>query len=63
MLEFLMSNLATIIVSILLLAIVGLIVRKLVRDRKKGKNTCGCGCKDCPSASLCHPPSANKTQK
>lgn len=63
MLEFLTGNLATILVSIILLAVVGLIIRKLVRDRKKGKSTCGCGCKDCPSASLCHPSPEKKLQK
>lgn len=46
MLTFIMENLATIIISALLLLVVALIVRKLWRDRKQGG--CGCGCSsDC----------------
>lgn len=45
---------ATILVAALLLAAVALIVRKLVRDRRQGKSSCGCGCEHCASAGLCH---------
>lgn len=47
-----MSNLSTIIVAIILLAIVALIIRSLVMGKKKGK--CGGGCCDCGSSSVCH---------
>jgi hypothetical protein len=29
--------------------IVALTVAKLVRDKKRGKGTCGCGCANCPT--------------
>lgn len=56
MLEFLLSNLGTIIVGVILLAIVAVIVFKVVKDKKKGKPSCGCNCANCPSACNCHKP-------
>lgn len=41
---------ATWIVSGVLIVIVGLIIRKMVRDRKQGKGGCSCG-SDC---AHCH---------
>lgn len=54
MLPFLAANLGTIIVSAVLLLIIVLIVRNLFGKKKKGQSSCGCGCSDCPSASVCH---------
>lgn len=44
----------TAVVAALLAALVICVVVKLIRDRKKGKSSCGCGCANCPSAGLCH---------
>ena len=44
----------TIIVVLLLAVIVGLIIRKMVCDKQKGKSSCGCNCGCCPNSSLCH---------
>ena len=44
---------ATIIISVVLVAIVAAIIIKMVRDRKAGKSSCGCGCSDCPSSCAC----------
>ncbi len=44
----------TLIVALALLAVIGLIVFRLIRDRKHGKSTCGCGCADCPMNGSCH---------
>lgn len=48
---------ATIIISIALVAVVALVVRKLYTDKKKGKACASCGgsCSGCPSAGMCHP--------
>lgn len=54
MMEFLAANFGTIIVGAVVLAIVVLIIVKMVKDKKKGKNSCGCGCSNCPSAGICH---------
>ena len=54
MLDFLLHHGGTIAVGVLLAAAVCLIIIKMRRDRKKGRTACGCGCKDCPSANICH---------
>lgn len=54
MVEFLTANLGTIVVGAVLLAIVALIIVNMVKDKKKGKNSCGCGCSNCPSSGICH---------
>ncbi len=46
---------STILMGGLLLAAVVLIVIRLIRARRTGHSvTCGCGCKDCPGAAVCH---------
>ncbi len=45
-----MGSIGSWIVAIVLIAIIGLIVYKLVKDKQKGKSSCGC----CPNESLCH---------
>ena len=38
----------TVIVGIALLAVVTLIIRKMIKDKKQGKSIqCGCDCKSC----------------
>lgn len=54
MLTFLTENLSTIIISLIIVAIVACIVFKMIKDKKNGKNSCGCGCENCPSAGMCH---------
>lgn len=39
---WLMNNLSTIIVCIVLIAVVVLIINKMIKDKKKGKSSCGC---------------------
>ncbi|MCH5301097.1 MAG: FeoB-associated Cys-rich membrane protein [Ruminococcus sp.] len=59
MLDFLMNNLGTIIVLLIVAAVVFCIVFQSVRKRRKGQSSCsscGCGCSGCASASICHPP-------
>ena len=54
MLNWFTENLSTIIVSLVLVLIVAAIIRKLVRDKKKGKSSCGCNCAHCAMAGSCH---------
>ena len=56
MLAFLKDNLATIIISAVILAAVVLIIIKMRKDNKAGKSCggCGSGCGSCPSSSMCH---------
>ena len=54
MLNWLSSNLSTILISLVLLAIVISIIRYLIRQKKQGKSTCGAGCAHCANAGCCH---------
>ncbi len=54
MLSWISQNIATIVICIVLLAIVAAIIAKLVKDRKKGKFSCGCNCAHCAMAGSCH---------
>lgn len=54
MLAWLKANIATIIICAALIGIVAAIIAGMVRNGKKGKSSCGCGCKDCPFGGSCH---------
>ncbi len=54
MLHWISANLSTILISIALLAIVVLIIRGLVRQKKQGKSSCGAGCAHCAMHGQCH---------
>ena len=54
MLAFLLENLATIIVLILVAAAVIFAIFTMIKNKKNGKTSCGCGCSGCPNSALCH---------
>ena len=45
---------ATILISILLAAVCGLILRSRIQHKKAGKSSCGCGCGNCAMSDMCH---------
>ena len=45
---------ATVIISLVLLAIVAGIITKMAKDKKSGKSSCDCGCISCPMSGECH---------
>lgn len=55
MLTWLTENLGTILICAVLLAVVAAILVYLIRSRKRGKSSCGCGCSGCPMSGSCHP--------
>ena len=55
MLSWITENLGTILITLVLLVIVGAIVATLLKNRKKGKSSCGCGCAHCAMHGQCHP--------
>ena len=61
MTAFIMANLATIIISLVLAAVLALITIKLVRDNRSGK--CIGGCPDCSNCSGCGMPAEKHTIK
>ena len=44
----------TVLVCAVLVALVALIVTYMIRNKKKGKSSCGCGCTGCPMSGKCH---------
>jgi hypothetical protein len=54
MLAWLTENIGTIVVSLILIAVVSLIVVRLIKDKKQGKSSCGCGCENCAMHGKCH---------
>ncbi|MDR0857751.1 MAG: FeoB-associated Cys-rich membrane protein [Oscillospiraceae bacterium] len=61
MFEYLLYNLGTIIVSLVILGIITAIVASMISDKRKGKNiACNCGCGSCPKASACRSTSNKK---
>lgn len=53
MLSRLTANFSTIIICAILFIIVAAIIIHLVRNKKKGKSSCGCGCENCPMGGKC----------
>ena len=54
MLTWIAENIGTILISAVLLFVVVLIIVKLVKDKKKGKYSCGCNCAHCAMSGSCH---------
>lgn len=60
MMDYLISNIGTIVVFLIIAAVVTLIVIKLRKDKAGGKSSCGCNCGCCPNSSLCRSGQKNK---
>ncbi len=54
MLQWICENIGTIVVGLVLLAVVILIVRIMMRDKKQGKSSCGGNCASCGACGCCH---------
>lgn len=52
MLQFLANNGGTILVAVILAVLVVLVARYMIRQKKQGVSSCGCGCEHC--SSHCH---------
>ena len=53
MLNWIGANLGTILIALALAAVVAAIVAGMVRDRRKGKGACSCGCESCGACHAC----------
>ena len=58
--DFIIQNMGTIGVLLVLALVVALIINKMRRDKKNGKGSCGCGCNSCAMKDSC--PSQNKNK-
>ncbi len=54
------ENIGTIAVILVLLFVSLLIVIRLVKNKKEGRSSCGCGCSNCPIQGKCHTPKVEK---
>ena len=54
MISWIMANLATILISSLLIVIVISIIKYLIRQKRDGKNSCGCDRGQCSMHGSCH---------
>lgn len=48
------THIGTIMVSLILMIIMGMIFRKIYKEKKQGKSPCGCQCGCCPMHGCCH---------
>ena len=53
MMDWIINNISTILVSVALLFLVSLVIRKMVRDKKRGITSCGTSCSGCAMADSC----------
>lgn len=58
---WIIANLGTIIVALVVFGIIAAVVVKMILDKRAGKHSCscGCGCESCALSGKCH--SGNKT--
>ncbi len=54
MLQWICANIGTILICLILTVAVVLIIRSLIRQKKQGKSSCGCGCAHCAMHGSCH---------
>jgi hypothetical protein len=53
MMDWMIVNMSTILVSLMLFIVVCLVIRKMVIDKKKGVTSCGTTCNGCAMAGSC----------
>ncbi len=54
MMNWLAQNIGTILITLALAGGVALICAYLIRQRKKGRSSCGCNCASCAMRGKCH---------
>lgn len=60
MVQWLTDNIGNIVVSLILIAIVVLVIRKMIKDKRQGKSSCGCNCGNCAMSGSCHAKNEDK---
>lgn len=55
-------HISTIILCIVLIAVVAAIVAHLVKNKRRGKSSCGCGCQSCAMAEICRDGSSKSSE-
>ena len=55
MLSWLHNNLGTVAVCVGLAILLGAVAIHMIKEKKQGKSSCGCGCEGCALSEQCHP--------
>lgn len=55
MFTWISENIGTIFIGAILAAAVAAVIVHMVRNKKKGRSSCGCGCSGCTMNGSCHP--------
>ena len=55
-----MENISTVIIAIVLAVILGLVIFFMIRNKRKGKSFCSCGCRGCAAKEICCKTKDNK---
>ena len=53
--QWLIENLGSIVVVLVLIAIVSAIIVHMIRQKRPGRGGCGWGCDGCANSGYCHP--------
>lgn len=54
MFNWISENIGNIIAIVILAAVIAAIVIHLIKQKKRGKSSCGCNCGSCPMGGSCH---------
>ncbi len=54
MIDWFAQNWGTLLAGAVLLLLAGAAAASLVRGRRRGKTSCGCGCQSCAMRDSCH---------
>ena len=62
-LDWITQNLSTILIALGVFFLCLAIVLKIIRDKKKGKSSCGCGCSNCAMSGMCHSQNTSRPEQ
>ena len=54
MFTWISENIGTIVIGAILAAVVAAVIVHMVRNKKRGRSSCGCGCSGCAMNGSCH---------
>ncbi len=63
MFTWIMENMATIIITAVLILAVAAVIAGMICGKRKGNSSCGCGCAGCAMHGACHPVQPETLQK
>lgn len=63
MIVWLSAHLVDILLVLAVALVISLSARSMIRARKAGRSSCGCGCSDCPMSGACHGKTSRKTDR